>query len=185
MFLTPWIYLLIGLTGYASMKKPECSPSPSYPVDLESYQGKWFEIGVSAISAETYEKDCDCVNANYTLAGPERIKVVNSCRRAGNWSVMEGKAIPSRNASRPGDLFVWFPPQPPATQANYVIVNMWANETIALVGDFCQSYFWILARSRELSTSQLTQILDYALQVGFDPLALGFRLKRQFDCPDN
>ena len=73
MFLTPWIYLLIGLTGYASTKKPECSPSPSYPVNLESYQGKWFEIGVSAIPAETFEKDCDCVSANYTLTGPERI----------------------------------------------------------------------------------------------------------------
>ena len=59
--------------------------------DLNQYLGQWHEIAVSQIPRLTYEKDCDCTTANYSLtdtvrpppprtrAAPRRVLTALSC----------------------------------------------------------------------------------------------------------
>jgi len=53
-------------------------PTVTDAIDLQKYTGKWFEI---ASYPTSFQKDCNCVTAEYTLTGKDYLKVRNSCRK--------------------------------------------------------------------------------------------------------
>lgn len=60
-----------------------CSISRNPPIvtdsiDLQKYAGKWYEIASYPMS---FQKDCFCVTADYTLMDKGYVKVFNSCRK--------------------------------------------------------------------------------------------------------
>lgn len=68
-------------------------PTVTDKIDLQKYSGKWFEIASFPMS---FQKDCYCVTAEYTLTGKDYIKVKNSCRKGsvnGKVKSITGKAF--------------------------------------------------------------------------------------------
>lgn len=73
--------------------------SPDYPhlesvpsVDLERYAGLWYEISHLPVS---FQENCDCTTAEYSLTGKSYIGVVNRCFDHGKqkWRSVKGKAF--------------------------------------------------------------------------------------------
>jgi len=52
-------------------------PTVTDAVDLNKYAGKWFEIASYPMS---FQKNCYCVTADYTMTDKGYVKVYNSCR---------------------------------------------------------------------------------------------------------
>src|SRR3569833_1295626 len=73
-------------------------------VDLEQYLGKWYEI---ARIPHSFEKDCFCSTAEYSLNEDGSVKVLNSCIKNGNLEIVEGTAtvIDKRHQSKLKVLF--------------------------------------------------------------------------------
>ena len=161
------------------LQTTQCAVKSNYSLDLSQYMGIWYEIGATLVPRQFMEKGCSCNYANYTLVG-DLVDVQNSCIRNGSPSIARGTAS-QLNKSRPGDLTVSFPGRP-VSGPNYIVVNQWSNNSLTLVGDPCQAYFWLLSRDREISTGIVAEALDYAKTMGYNPEILGFQLTKQYSC---
>lgn len=127
-------------------------------VDLNSYLGKWYEI---ARYPNGFERGCENVTAEYSLANDGSVNVKNSCYVKGNLKVANGRAqiIDGSNGAR---LAVNFAPIPlPKGQGNYHILFIGNNYQTALVGEPSGKFLWMLARTPQLS-AEARQELDNA-----------------------
>lgn len=73
--------------------------------DVQKYLGKWFEI---YRYEQRFSKDCNCVNAIYTLNDDGSVKVNNCCHKESGAICNEGKAILSKPEAKEGKLNVAF-----------------------------------------------------------------------------
>ena len=73
--------------------------------DVQKYLGKWFEI---YRYEQRFSKDCNCVNAIYTLNDDGSVKVNNCCKKVDGAICNEGKAILSKPEAKEGKLNVAF-----------------------------------------------------------------------------
>jgi apolipoprotein D and lipocalin family protein len=74
-------------------------PTVTDAVDLQKYAGKWYEIASYPMS---FQKDCFCVTADYTLTDKGYVKVYNSCRKGsinGKVKSINGKAFPVKGTN--------------------------------------------------------------------------------------
>ena len=167
-----------------------CPDLASVPqVDLNKYIGKWYEIATSRIVYSTFERNCVCVNANYTIESDQNgvyVGVRNSCRKntpSGPEDIALGRAD-ILDPSKPGELAVSFGPVP-ATSPNYIIMTLGdeSNYGYALVGEPCRRALWILSRDPTNFPDDLyNYLLDFAAKNGYNPSAIGFRKTLQEGC---
>ncbi len=155
------ITALIGLHGCGD--KIPLDDHSVQTVDLERYQGKWYEI---ASFPAPFQKDCYCTTAEYVLKD-DYVKVINRCRRGssqGEWDEAEGKAWPVKgsNNSRLEVSFFW-----PFT-GDYWIVALDADYQWVLVGHPERKYFWILARQPRISQELYNSLVQRAARLGYD-----------------
>ncbi|CAO1399450.1 unnamed protein product [Diamesa hyperborea] len=73
--------------------------------DVQKYLGKWFEI---YRYEQRFSKDCNCVNAIYTLNEDNSVKVNNCCSKVSGNICNEGRAILSKPEAKEGKLSVSF-----------------------------------------------------------------------------
>ncbi len=143
-----------------------CSKAPDLPVvekvDLERYQGRWYEIATFPIRPQ---KDCKCTFAEYTLAGDE-VKVYNKCINKNNGEVIDinGKATAEKGSNNARLKVSFFP----LINAPYYIIALdKENYQYAMVGSPNRKYLWILSRDTQLDPKVRKMLVDRAEELGF------------------
>ena len=158
-------------------------------VELDKYLGNWYQLAATKEFYNKFEKDAQCIYANYTIdpIDPQQIIVTNTLQRNGERDCVVGSAVQSTQNS--GELQVKFAPFAPS--APYKIIHLKTNDEgeyetndkgeyeIALVYS-CTSFgpisfgefLWILARTPTISEDHYNKMVSFAKKVGIDVDAL-------------
>ena len=125
------------------------------------YMGHWYEI---ARLPNYFEKDLQCVTANYTLLPSGRIQVRNCGVKNNIRRCITGEAK-LRSAADKGELLVSF--QWPFYGA-YRIIYLKDDYSVAMVTGSRKKYFWILSRTPKIPAGELETLLQWAKVHGFE-----------------
>ena len=138
-------------------------------VDLERYQGKWYEV---ARLPNRFQRDCAGATADYALREDGRVSVLNTCyTRGGEVRTIRGSAKvvdPSNARLRVRfdglffKLFSWL------IKANYWILELDPEYRYAVVGTPDRKYLWILSRGPEMDEPLYRELLDRSEAHGFE-----------------
>ena len=145
-------------------------------VELDKYIGKWYEI---ARLPNSFQKDCFCSTAEYSILDNETIKVINRCNKDsinGEPDDVEGKAfvVPNSNNAKLKVQFFW------PFRGDYWIIDLDETEySYAVVGHPSREYLCILARMPRIEQDLYDSLLIKIQQKGFDTSKI---LKNNFDC---
>jgi apolipoprotein D and lipocalin family protein len=154
-------YLLILLVFFG------CKSYEELPVvselDIEKYQGKWYEI---ARLPNRFEDGLDRVTATYTPRNDGKIDVLNKGYLIGKNEYKEARGIAKlANTKCPAKLKVsFFGP----FYGNYWVLELDKNYQFALVGEPSRKYLWILAREKELNENIYQELIDIANSYNFN-----------------
>ena len=132
-------------------------------VDLERYQGRWFEV---ARLPFRYEAKCVAdVTATYTLRADGRVGVVNECRRADRRvSRSRGWAkVVAEDGSNARLKVTFFWP----FFGDYWILALDEGYRWAMVGTPDRRYLWVLSRTAGMDKEVLEGVLGRARGLGF------------------
>ena len=132
-------------------------------VDLERYQGRWFEV---ARLPFRFEAKCVAdVTATYTLRADGRIDVVNECRKAdGRITRAEGWAkVVAGDGSNARLKVTFFPP----FFGDYWILALDEGYRWAMVGTPNRKDLWVLSRTAVMDEGVLEGLLRRARELGF------------------
>jgi len=133
-------------------------------IDLLKYAGKWYEIASYPMS---FQKDCFCVTADYTLTDMGYVKVFNSCRKGsinGKRKSITGKAFPINGTNNVKLKVQFFWP----FKADYWVIDKAEDYSWAVVSGPSRKYLWILCRKPELQNETWQYITDRLSANGFD-----------------
>lgn len=137
-------------------------------LDIPRYMGVWHEI---ARYENHFEKDMISVTATYTLQPDGSIKVENAGYRKGVFKKATGRAkqpAPQEPGKLKVSFFLWF-------YSDYYILELdQENYSYALVGSSTDKYLWILSREKQLPKDVKEQLLNIAVQRGYDTTKLIF-----------
>lgn len=132
-------------------------------VDLQKYQGKWFEI---SRFPNSFEKDLECVTAEYTLKTNGKVKVVNRGKnsKTGKWkeSVGTAKVADEDTNAKLKVSFFW------PFYGDYWILKLDEDYRHVLVGAPNMDYLWVLSRDSSMSEDDYQMYVDHAEALGFD-----------------
>lgn len=170
---TPLFYLLISVIvltflGCKSNKPLKTAPS----VNLEKYQGRWYEISTIPISAQ---KGCKCTYAEYTLTDKGYVKVYNHCIKKDKVSDITGKAFVKDTTTNAKLAVQFFWP----FKGDYWILAIDNNYKWVVVGAPSRDNLWILSRNPTMTTELYDKLLTIAESKGFDTSRL---VKTVQDC---
>lgn len=139
-------------------------------VDLERYQGRWYEI--ASIPSRFQPKDGTNTRATYTLKPDGTIKVVNETWSKGKRGSIEGVAWKADANSDEAKLKVrfWVPPFLPVipVTGNYFVLALDPEYNWSLVGEPTRKYLWVLCREPHLSDDTYDRLLELAVTQGYD-----------------
>lgn len=154
-------FLLLG----ACSQGPTINNSTVAAVDLNRYEGTWYEI---ARLPNRFEKGLVGVTASYVLRDDGKIRVINSGRKGtldGKIELKGGLAkIP--DPAEPGKLkvsfFLFF-------YGDYNILELdTVNYSYALIGSSTPDYLWILSRTPQMDSAVYELLIEKAEQRGYD-----------------
>jgi apolipoprotein D and lipocalin family protein len=158
------LFLILTIFMIISSAKSQKVPSVVSNVDLNRYQGLWYEI---ARLPNYFERKLKCASATYTLRPDGKITVLNK----GNYIT-----DPQRSTSAKG--VAWVPDKnSPAKlkvqffwpfSGNYWIMYLDPEYKYVLVGDPSLKYLWILAREKKMDESTYKMLLHEAIENGYD-----------------
>ena len=143
-------------------------------VDLTRYVGTWYEI---ARFPNRFQKDCAAnVTAQYKKRADGKIDVINRCKESdGRFDQATGVARvenPQTNAK----LKVSFAPDwlnwAPFLWADYWIIDLAPDYSLAAVGDPSRDYLWILSRTPTIAETDYEALVDRVTAQGFDTAKL-------------
>ena len=163
--------LLIVALGLAGCSSPEYRDTSvrmktAGPVDLERYQGRWYEI---ARFPNRFEEGCVGGTADYTLNNDGSVKVVNTCRQGaldGPVETAEGVATKQRDE---GDrLDVTFVPWLPFARGDYWILELDAGYSVVVIGNPAGTTGWVLVRTPSIPEARLEEAYDVLRRNGYD-----------------
>jgi apolipoprotein D and lipocalin family protein len=146
-------------------------------VDLQKYQGTWYE---QARLPMFFQRNCQQSEAHYGLRNDGRIDVTNRCREQdGNWKEARGIAEP-QEPGKTDKLWVrfdnWFSRIAPGiTKGEYWVLYHDPAYQFALVGHPNREYLWVLSRASEINGANREQLLKIAQQQGYDTRKLIWR----------
>ena len=167
--------LLVMAMGVAGGQAPDGPPRTVPRVDLERYQGRWFEI---ARYPNRFQTSCaGDVVAEYSIRSDGRLDVVNQCRKS-DGSASRAAGVARRAGGDPSGarLEVRFAPAwlsfLPAVWGDYWVLALAEDYSWAVVGSPDRKYLWVLARSPEVSPELYARLAGEARAQGFDPARL-------------
>lgn len=153
---------LFLLSNFCTMSQNP--PTVTASVDIQKYCGKWYEIASFPMS---FQKDCFCVTADYTLTDKGYVKVFNSCRKGsvtGKVKSIIGKAFPVKGTNNVKLKVQFFWP----FRADYWVIDKADDYSWAVVSGPSRKYLWILARSPKMNPETYQLITGRLRQNGFD-----------------
>ncbi|MEL6583758.1 MAG: lipocalin family protein [Pseudomonadota bacterium] len=133
-------------------------------VDVERYQGRWFEI---ARYPNFFEEGCVGVHANYAIREDGRIDVRNVCRQG----TLDGEVNEANGIARvvsPGKLEVTFTPWLPGVWGDYWVLHLEPDYSVVVVGSPGGRVGWILARDVEIDEGRMARALAALEANGYD-----------------
>ena len=135
-------------------------------VDLNRYQGLWYEIARFPVS---FEEGCVGVTAEYTLNPDGTVKVVNTCREGTldappRSSTATAESVSPSNAK----LKVDFVPYIPFTSGDYWILDIDAAYQTVVIGNPAGTTGWVLARQPQISEQRLQRGYAVLERAGYD-----------------
>lgn len=165
------------LAGCANSGTGVVPPKTVDKVDLQRYQGTWYEL---ARLPMFFQRNCAQSEARYALQGDGSLSVSNRCRTLeGEWQEAEGRAVP-QVAGKTSKLWVrfdnWFSSLlPGVAKGEYWVLYLDDDYQTALVGHPNRDYLWLLARSPQVAPAMRDKLLDVARGQGYDTTALIWR----------
>lgn len=160
----------VVLAGCANSGTGEAPPKTVDAVDLERYQGTWYEV---ARLPMFFQRNCVESEARYGLQDDGSVSVVNRCRNAdGEWQQVEGRAVPQVEG-KTDKLWVtfdnWFSRLlPSVTKGEYWVLDLDEDYQTALVGHPNRKYLWLLSRTPKISNEVRDELLSVARAQGYD-----------------
>lgn len=167
---------LLGM-GLPVTPKPEGEESVPPPMveaefDPTRYFGQWYELARLPLK---FESSCaGDVTATYAplTDGSGQLRVVNSCRSVdGGFEVAEGVGKLAHSGS-PAKLKVSFAPAfmraLPFVWADYWVLQVDPEYSIALVGTPDRKNLWFLSREPKLDETTFAEMQDHAIAQGYD-----------------
>jgi len=144
-------------------------PQPVAHVDLQRYQGLWYEV---ASIPNRFQKQCaGNTTAEYRLREDGRVDVTNRCRtHAGSWDQAQGTArvIDGESNARLQvsfvQLFGW-----QLFWGDYWVLELAPDYSHVIVGTPDRRYGWILSRSPALPAATRQGIDRRLREQGYDP----------------
>ncbi|MBL7670172.1 MAG: lipocalin family protein [Bdellovibrionaceae bacterium] len=175
-----YLFLAISLifTHQASAQSlplwvPSIGVATHASVDLDKYVGRWYEF---AAIPQSFQKQCvGNTTAEYGFANNNLISVVNSCdTKTGERSVAEGRAkvVDLNSKSKLRVTFVNFFGWQFALGGDYWILGIGENYSYAVVGSPGRDYAWILSRTPEMSSTQISEVNQILVSQGYDTCKL-------------
>ena len=158
-------FILTAVSSCLLMLLAACAAStegiPSVQgLDTPRYMGKWYEI---ARMPHSFERNMDCVTADYTLNEDGTVRVVNRGKRNGKFSQAEGIAkLKYKDA--------------------YRIIDLAPDYSYAVVTSGTMDYLWILSRTPQLPQERLSAILEQLKSRGFDTGKLEYPKQEAASC---
>ncbi len=131
-------------------------------IDLDKYQGRWFEI---ARFDHPFERNLELVVASYDINPDGTIKVTNSGFNAKTGRYKESIGRARTVKGKKGELEVtfflnfWSP---------YKIMELAPDYSYVMIGSDSDKYLWILSRTPKLDDKTIQTLLDAATQRGYD-----------------
>jgi apolipoprotein D and lipocalin family protein len=156
----PALFLLLSACASTS---PPPGVTPVSPFDISRYEGRWYEL---ARLDHSFERGMTDVSATYTLQPDGTVRVLNRGfdTASGRWKEVIGKArftgapdVASLKVSFFGPFY-----------GGYHVAALDPNYRWALVLGPDTSYCWILARDKQISDSDMKQIVARAQKLGVD-----------------
>jgi len=170
-----FIFAIIMLTAFgcaaAPVNRNAAAPlSTVDDVDLNRYQGLWYEI---ARLPNRFEKNCEGVTAEYALREDGLISVVNTCRE----NAVDGKVKRANGRARVVDTesnakleVSFFGP----FWGDYWILDLAEDYSLSLVGEPEGRYLWILSRTPTISDETRDDAIAKLDAMGYNTSALYF-----------
>lgn len=155
-----WLFVLLFL-GIVACSKPTYLPTVEN-VDLERYQGRWYEIARLPLRAQ---RNCTDTYAEYKLHSDGYVEVFNACIDSvkGETITIKGKARPTgRDNSRLTVSFFW-----PIKAPYHLLALDTVAYQYALVGSPNRRYLWLLSRQTTMPDSLYRHWVAYADSLGF------------------
>jgi apolipoprotein D and lipocalin family protein len=161
---TGFSLLILTIMSITSCSATGDIPKTVSMVDLQKYVGKWYEI---AKFPNSFQKNCFCSTAEYTLTDKGYVKVFNACRKRGlngKTSSVTGKAFPvaGSNNTKLRVQFFW------PFRADYWIVGLAGDYSYAMVSGPSRKYLWILSRNPQMDDATYQAVLESLRNIGFD-----------------
>ncbi len=169
-------YLMIAALAAAGCAAAPVNRDASIPlttvesVDLQRYQGLWYEI---ARLPNRFERNCEGVTAEYALRDDGLISVVNTCRENaadGPVRTANGRARivdESTNAKLEVSFFGPF-------WGDYWVIDLAEDYSLSLVGEPQGRLLWILSRTPTISDDVFSEAIAKLESFGYDTDALYF-----------
>jgi apolipoprotein D and lipocalin family protein len=173
--------LLLLLGACSSSAAPPSAPQTMQQVDLQRYQGTWYEL---ARLPMFFQRHCAQSEAHYQLQPDGSVAVLNSCLSlSGERLQASGQAVPQQ-AGDSAKLWVrfdnWFSRLfPNLTRGDYWVLYLDPNYQLALVGNPNRKFLWILSRTQQVSAQTREQLIKIARERGYDTDALIWRVADQ------
>ncbi len=136
---------------------------PISELNLERYQGTWYEI---ARLDHSFERGLSDVEATYNLNPDGSVAVINRgySEEDGEWQQADGRAVRIDDAPE-GHLKVsFFGP----FYASYVVFRLDDDYQAAYVTGYNRDYLWLLSRSPEVDDETVSEFKAIARDKGFD-----------------
>jgi len=164
--------LLAACAGGPSYRDTTVPLATAMQVDLNRYQGLWYEIARFPVS---FEEGCVGVTAEYTLNPNGTVKVVNTCRE-GTLSAppRSSEAIAETVDSSNSRLKVDFVPLIPFTSGDYWVLDLDEGYQTVVVGTPTGFAGWILARQPQISEARINRGIEVLRANGYDTSQLTF-----------
>ncbi|MCO5601953.1 hypothetical protein L7F22_056080 [Adiantum nelumboides] len=139
-------------------------------VDLQRYQGKWYEIAnISSSFQPTAGKN---TTATYTLQSDGTVHVLNETWLDGKRASIEGSAWKADPDSDEAKLKVrfWLPPFLPLIPitGDYWVMALDTEYRWVLVGQPSRQCLWVLSRTPQLSDDVYADLVAHAEKEGYD-----------------
>lgn len=160
-YVAPIISVMFGIAGPSRTRAADLKTVEH--VDLDRYVGKWYEL---ARYPNRFERECDRnVTAEYAKQNDGKIRVLNSCVRAGGKTKRsEGRAKVEDKTTNAKLAVTFFWP----FYGKYWVIDLGQKYEYAVVGEPSRKYLWILSRTPSLPESTYAEITGRLAAKGYD-----------------
>lgn len=163
---------LFGCASGGNYRDQNAPISTVQSVDLNRYQGLWYEIARFPVF---FEEGCVGVTAEYALNDDGSVRVINSCREGSLTATPRNATARAEAVDASGaKLNVDFLPLVPFTSGDYWILDIDEGYETVVVGTPNGFAGWILARDPQIDQARLQRGIEALKRNGYDVSQLTF-----------